>query len=1552
MLSSVRSSLRLFSTPMFLAAHLAVLGLTVAGSQAQTTYNSSGGATASGANGSGSNTITVTGATGSVKAVSVTLKGVTSDGQSGYDSVGFTSFVLTSPGGEKFVLLGATGDGTDGSDNCSVSCGINNVTITIADSAPGLAPGATNAGGGETNPWPPNTPSFTVKPSSYWLSPYSDPAATTLPPDISGDSVPQSDGSSTLNGAFTNATGNGGWTLSILTDDSFGTDQVSISSWSLTLTYNATVAASTSTSVSSSVASPAATSSSVTYTATVSSTSTVSAGAVTFSANGSNLACSQGDPVPVSNGQAICTTVISIQGLYDIGANYGGTASFSSSSGSKNELYETATTQSGSTFCNTGSLTIAQSGGISGIYPSVIKVTGYPGQTVSNVEVQLKDVTGNIQAQHLLVAPDGARNLDFLDAGFSSTASVNSGVNLNFYDSAGIYPNPGNNPSSPDDYEASDTNAFSNTDTFPASSAPGLDSSIPQVPGTINYGYNPYEQSHGPVTETFESNFRGATADGDWVLYPYEEDAYGETIGGGWCVALTLNTGTSTSTAVTSSANPLTTGTSASLTATVKAGGAPVTSGGTATFLDNGTDPTCTTGCSSGSNVVNLNGSGQAAFPFNGLYYTISTGVSGGNETYQNVFEGDHAFTVDFSGTSSDNPSTGSLVQRMDNATTFSSGSGGSINACNAGPILSGQGSIGAFTPNPSNIFVSGMPGTVNAINLTLSNFYTYAAGSNEIETVVKGPTGAALDFFSSTGNGNTILSEGNYTFADSASNLVPQSQFGPGTYKPTAYQNNNSSTDSFTSSTSGFYNKPGSFNYAAPHGSSSFGSSFSGSIPNGTWSLFFDQVVAEDSAGAANGWCLNFTENPVTVGATEAHTGTGAGGDLVQGEQSAQLSTSITNNGTGATGDPVGTNPLTVTDTLNAALTYISFSGSGWICTASGQTVTCKNDSSVAQSSSYPTLTINVNVSASAGSSISNLASISGAGVSSTTTNTDMITVLPSPVLSIGKTHPGIFMQGQTAEWDISVSNTAAGSTTSGTVNVSDILPSGYTVNNFSTTAGTWNCGGTTTVSCTTTLAEGGGSTFPRIEVIVNVPTTSPTTVSNTASAWGGGDLTHTSSATAAAGSDNNVPVVQIPASTTTTGVLTTPYTPGNAGTAVITVTGVSGGPYPTGNLTYAATNAVGTSIFSGTAMLSSGSATITIPASIAYKTVALSYQGDGNYSPSTGSFSIPGGSVTIIASDTATTATVDVFGFGPAAPSGILNLTDATSGTAVTGPVTLNTGNAVRSFLPQTTSSTGAGTTYPVWTTLADVNGDGILDLITSLYDTDSITVQLGKGNGTFGAATIIHFTTGFGPAENHAVVLRTGSSKVDIIAGSFNFNQVAVILGNGNGTFAAPAYYTVGSSKNTPTSLTTGNFYGTGNIDIATSDYADNTASMLIGAGDGTFTVESNLIHVGKEPEAVRFLSPTGGLPGILAVANFGSNTVTLIPFQGGVQQTAATLNVGRGPQALAFYGSTSNSAQAQLAVANYTDNSVTIGTVNNTLGNPVATSATLTRISHRE
>lgn len=304
------------------------------------------------------------------------------------------------------------------------------------------------------------------------------------------------------------------------------------------------------------------------------------------------------------------------------------------------------------------------------------------------------------------------------------------------------------------------------------------------------------------------------------------------------------------------------------------------------------------------------------------------------------------------------------------------------------------------------------------------------------------------------------------------------------------------------------------------------------------------------------------------------------------------------------------------------------------------------------------------------------------------------------------------------------------------------------------------------------------------------------------------------------------------------------------------------------------------------------------------------------------------PGESQTRITSLTATTAQINVLGFGFTPPSGQLSFTDTTSDSPVAPTITLNTATATTSLLTQVTTSTGVNS-LPVWTELDNLNGDGNLDLVTSVFGTDSINVQLGNGNGTLGAATSILIVPGFGPAEAHAVSLR-GNGTLDLIVGSFNTSEIAVLLGNGNGTFQPPVLYKVGTAVNTPTSLTVGDFNHDGNLDVATANLGDNTVSILLGNGSGSLTPFGSPIAVGSGPKAIRVGDFNGDGYSDLAVANSQNGTVTILLNNQNGTFSSTNIAVGSAPQGLAVTGSGTN---LLLAVANFGSNNVSVFQSNN-------------------
>ena len=118
--------------------------------------------------------------------------------------------------------------------------------------------------------------------------------------------------------------------------------------------------------------------------------------------------------------------------------------------------------------------------------------------------------------------------------------------------------------------------------------------------------------------------------------------------------------------------------------------------------------------------------------------------------------------------------------------------------------------------------------------------------------------------------------------------------------------------------------------------------------------------------------------------------------GNFTQGQAGAAYTVTVSNISTTATSGAV-----TVTETAPTGLTLQSMSGSGWTCTAGGNT--CQRSNSLAAGSSYPSITVTVNVLANATSPQVNAVSVSGGGsaMASTTDSTTIIqfiTVTTSP--------------------------------------------------------------------------------------------------------------------------------------------------------------------------------------------------------------------------------------------------------------------------------------------------------------------------------------------------------------------------------------------------------------------------------------------------------------------------------------------------------------------------------------------------------------------------
>jgi uncharacterized repeat protein (TIGR01451 family) len=209
-----------------------------------------------------------------------------------------------------------------------------------------------------------------------------------------------------------------------------------------------------------------------------------------------------------------------------------------------------------------------------------------------------------------------------------------------------------------------------------------------------------------------------------------------------------------------------------------------------------------------------------------------------------------------------------------------------------------------------------------------------------------------------------------------------------------------------------------------------------------------------------------------------------------------------------------------------------------------------------------------------------------------------------------------------------------------------------------------------------------------------------------------------------------------------------------------------------------------------------------------------------------------------------------------------------------------------------PSTPSSSVAVETFPQGIVAADFNGDGKIDLAVANNTDGTISVLLGHGDGTFAAGLVA--TAGSG-ANWIAVGDFDGDGKLDMAvanSGSTGPAGVTILHGNGNGTFTAGASLTTGDG---PFAVATADFNGDGHLDLVVSNSNDGTLTVFLGHGDGTFAAGTTLT-VGNFPQVIVVgdFDENGSLD--LAVCNQVDNTVSLLSGTGtgafGPQTTFST------------------------------------------------------------
>jgi hypothetical protein len=181
------------------------------------------------------------------------------------------------------------------------------------------------------------------------------------------------------------------------------------------------------------------------------------------------------------------------------------------------------------------------------------------------------------------------------------------------------------------------------------------------------------------------------------------------------------------------------------------------------------------------------------------------------------------------------------------------------------------------------------------------------------------------------------------------------------------------------------------------------------------------------------------------------------------------------------------------------------------------------------------------------------------------------------------------------------------------------------------------------------------------------------------------------------------------------------------------------------------------------------------------------------------------------------------------------------------------------------------------PPWAmAIGDLDGDGRADVAMTESELDAVAVLLGRGDGTFAASS--SFATGRAPA-GVAIADVDGDGEPDLTVANSRDDTVSVLLGTGNGNFAAKADYPAGSE---PGTIAVGDFTGDGRPDIAvasTTVSGTGEVTVLRNRGNGTFSLLA-AYPTGVAPKALAMGDLDGDGRADLAVAGWFEAPLTLL------------------------------------------------------------------------
>jgi hypothetical protein len=238
-----------------------------------------------------------------------------------------------------------------------------------------------------------------------------------------------------------------------------------------------------------------------------------------------------------------------------------------------------------------------------------------------------------------------------------------------------------------------------------------------------------------------------------------------------------------------------------------------------------------------------------------------------------------------------------------------------------------------------------------------------------------------------------------------------------------------------------------------------------------------------------------------------------------------------------------------------------------------------------------------------------------------------------------------------------------------------------------------------------------------------------------------------------------------------------------------------------------------------------------------------------------------------------------------------------DLSLAVGTSGGVMVLLGNGNGTFQAPVLYAIGAKTTVSS-VLVSDLAGTGKLDLVTADFGTNTVSVLLGNGNGTFGPAAN-YSVGGQGPRTVATGRLQPGG-PLDLVTDNATSSSVSVLPGVGNGTFGTASQYFGGDSLY---AVVTGDFTGSGTDDIAVTNVSQGSlgmgaVSVLLNRGNGTFPplpIQNNKYSFGVATGDIR----GDGIEDLVTTNEIGGTVNVLLGNGNGTFQAPQTFPAGPAP-----------------------------------------------------